>query len=110
MFHGGEIDMSRKNFNRGITAVVFAAALTVAGAQPAAAEGFGWRSAWDWLAGFWGLSTQVSTPVFDASEGDAGPEIDPDGATTQGDCGAEIDPDGRTCPPPPAGPEIDPNG
>ena len=103
MFRGGESDMSRKNFNRGITAVVFAAALTVAGAQPASAEGFGWRNAWDWLVGFWATSNTCTG-------GDCGLEIDPNGSTTQGDCGAEIDPNGRPCPLPPAGGEIDPNG
>lgn len=95
--------MFRKNFHRGFTAVVFAAALTVVGAQPVAAEGLGWRQAWDWLMGFW------STTATCAS-GDCGPEIDPNGSTVNGDCGAEIDPNGRTCPLPSAGGEIDPNG
>ena len=115
MFRGGESDMSRKNFNRGITAVVFAAALTVAGAQPAAAEGFGWRNAWDWLVGFWATSSTCTggdcgAEIDPNGRPNAGPEIDPDGSTTQGDCGPEIDPIGRPCPLPPVGPEIDPIG
>lgn len=105
--------MFGKSFNRGVAAVVFAAALTVAGAQPASAAGFGWRDAWNWLAGFWAASTCAGTdcgPEIDPDgRPDAGLEIDPDGSTVQGDCGPEIDPNGLTCPRPSAGGQIDPN-
>lgn len=98
--------MFRSNLHRGITAVVFVAALTLAGARPAAAEGFGWREAWEWLGRVWSGFTLVQ-PAVEAT-GDCGPEIDPDGRprpcpqsiapqpTPQGDCGFEIDPNG--CP------------
>jgi hypothetical protein len=96
--------MSRKNFHRGIAAVVFAAALALAGVQPAAAQGLaGWREVWSWLEDLWGGFTLLQ-PAVEAA-GDCGPEIDPDGCprpgvqnpapTPDGDCGPEIDPDGR---------------
>lgn len=95
--------MFRSNLHRGIMAVVFAAALALAGARPAAAQGLSWREAWDWLGSLWsGVTLLQST-----HEADGGP-------TPTADCGPEIDPDGRPrCVPPPAlecGPEIDPNG
>lgn len=107
--------MFRKNFHRGMTAVVFAAALMVAGAQPASAAGFDWREAWNWMTSFWSASNTCTgadcgAEIDPDGRPNAGPEIDPDGSTTQGDCGAEIDPNGRTCPLPSAGLEIDPNG
>lgn len=92
--------MFRSNLHRGMTAVVFAAALALAGARPAAAEGLSWREAWDWLGRLWGGITLLQ-PATEAT----------------GDCGLEIDPDGRPrCTPPPStcgpdcGLEIDPNG
>lgn len=83
---------------RKITAVVFVAALALAGARPAAAQGPVWREALDWLGRLWSAVT-FEQPVYEAT----------------GDCGFEIDPDGRPIcktPPPPGdcGPEIDPNG
>lgn len=101
--------MVPSNLRRGLTAVVFVAALTVAGARPAAAEGLGWREAWDWLSGLWGGITLQAGDCgleIDPSGGclkhqssadtvDAGLEIDPDGGpTTNSDCGLEIDPNG----------------
>lgn len=86
--------MFRNNLRQRTTALVFVAALTVAGARPAAAEGFNWRDACDWLAGLWGgitLQHQISADTVDA-----GPEIDPSGGpTTDDDCGLEIDPSGK---------------
>lgn len=96
---------------RKITAVVFVAALALAGARPAAAQGPVWREALDWLGRFWSGVTFLQ-PIQEA----AGFEIDPNGGPAPtGDCGPEIDPDGRpicNTPPPPGdcGPEIDPNG
>lgn len=99
--------MIPSNLRRGLTAVVFVAALTVAGARPAAAEGLGWREAWDWLSGLWGgITLQAGDcgyeidpngcPKHQSSAADAGPEIDPNGGpTANGDCGPEIDPDGK---------------
>jgi hypothetical protein len=85
--------MFRNNLRQGTTALVFVAALMVAGARPAAAESFNWREAWDRLAGFWGGITLQYQSSADTA--DAGPEIDPNGgATTDGDCGPEIDPNG----------------
>ena len=93
--------MFRKNLHRRLTAIVFAAALAlVGGAQPAAAEGFGWREAWDWLSKLWGGVTflQPSTAADGATgEGDPGSG----GPATNGDCGLEIDPNG--CPRPTGG-------
>ena len=100
--------MFRTNLHRGITAVVFVAAMALAGARPAAAEGPAWREAWDWLGRLWSSVTFLQ-PIHEA----AGPEIDPNGGPTQtGDCGLEIDPNGnpRPRPCPGAGIEIDPNG
>lgn len=93
--------MFRSNLHRGIMAVVFAAALALAGARPAAAQGPVWREALDWLGRLWSSVTFLQ-PVYE----------------TTGDCGMEIDPDGkprpRPCPEactgPDCGPEIDPNG
>jgi hypothetical protein len=92
-----------------MVAIVFAAALALAGAQPAAAQGFGWHEAWDWLSSLWGGG--VTLLPARAADGDCGLEIDPNGCprphstgagsgspTTDGDCGPEIDPDG--CPRP----------
>jgi hypothetical protein len=85
--------MFRNNLRQGTTALVFVAALTVAGARPAAAEGFNWREALDWFAGFWGGVTLQHQSSADTVN--VGPEIDPNGGpTTNGDCGLEIDPDG----------------
>jgi hypothetical protein len=100
--------MVRSNLRRGMTALVFMAALMVAGARPAAAEGLGWRQAWDWLSGLWGgVSLQAGDCGLEidpsgcpkhqssADSVDAGPEIDPNGGlTTNADCGLEIDPNG----------------
>jgi hypothetical protein len=97
-----EESMIRSNLRRGVTAFVFAAALTVAGAQPAAAEGLGWREAWDWLSRLWGGCGLEIDPNGDprlqgATESvDAGFEIDPSGGpTTNAECGPEIDPSGK---------------
>lgn len=85
--------MFRDNLRQGTTALVFVAALMVAGARPAAAETFNWRDAWDWLAGFWGGITLQHQSSADTVN--AGPEIDPSGGpTTNSDCGLEIDPNG----------------
>jgi hypothetical protein len=94
--------MFRSNLHRGITAVVFVAAMALAGASPAAAEGPVWRDAWDWLGRLWSGVTFVQ-PAFEAT-GDCGFEIDPNGVprprpcpqTTapDEDCGLEIDPNG----------------
>jgi hypothetical protein len=98
---------------QGAVAVVFVAALTVAGPRPAAAEGLGWREAWDWLAGLWGGVTLQAGEcgleidpnggcLKNQSSGDTvnvGPEIDPDGGpTANADCGLEIDPSGNCRP------------
>ena len=89
--------MFRRNLHRGIMAMVFAAALALAGARPAAAQGLVWREALDWLGRLWSAVT-FEQPVYEAT----------------GDCGMEIDPNGRCLPPPPppgdCGPEIDPDG
>lgn len=79
-------------FHKGMTALLFVAALTVAGARPAAAEGLDWREAWDWLSRLWsGVTLQ-----HQSSADTVGPEGDPTGgATTNGDCGYEIDPSGK---------------
>ncbi|HVG06800.1 MAG TPA: hypothetical protein VNM67_03785 [Thermoanaerobaculia bacterium] len=98
--------MFRSNLHRGITAVVFVAAMALAGARPAAAEGPVWRNAWDWLGRLWSGVT-VLQPTHEAA-----------GPTANGDCGLEIDPDGKPRPRPcpqmclagECGPEIDPNG
>lgn len=68
--------MFRNKIHRGLTAVVFAAALALAGARPAAAAGFSWREAWEWLGRIWGASTLQAAPQ---AVGDCGPEIDPNG-------------------------------
>jgi hypothetical protein len=100
--------MVRNHVRRSMTAVVFVAALLVAGAQPVAAEGLGWREAWDWLSRLWsGVTLQA---------GDCGFEIDPSGcpkhqgqamdavdagsggSSTNSDCGPEIDPNGKCKP------------
>jgi len=95
--------MFRSNLHRGITAVVFVAAMVLAGASPAAAEGPVWRDAWDWLGRLWSGETFLQ-PAFEAT-GDCGLEIDPNGnprprpcpqqMVPDEDCGPEIDPDGR---------------
>ncbi|HWM90427.1 MAG TPA: hypothetical protein VN493_06635 [Thermoanaerobaculia bacterium] len=98
--------MFPRNLHRGVMAIVFAAALALASARPAAAEGFSWREAWDWMGRAWSGFTLLQ-PAAEASR-DCGLEIDPNGrpclppgAVTdpnpipQGDCGLEIDPDGR---------------
>jgi hypothetical protein len=108
--------MFRSNLHRGIVAAVFVAAMALAGARPAAAEGPAWREAWDWLNRLWSGVTLLQ-PVHEA----AGFEIDPDGGPIPtGDCGFEIDPNGNPRPRPcpqaslasegDCGLEIDPNG
>lgn len=85
--------MIRNNLRRGMTAMLCVAALMVAGAQPAAAEGLGWSEAWNWLSGLWGgitLRSQTS-----ADNVDAGPN---GGPAINGDCGFEIDPNGVLVP------------
>jgi hypothetical protein len=100
--------MFRSNVRRTMTAVLFVAGLTVAGAQPAAAEGLNWREAWDWMSRLWGGVTlqadcglEIDPSGCPKHQGqavdavDAGPEIDPSGGpSTNGDCGPEIEPDG----------------
>ncbi|HWN44625.1 MAG TPA: hypothetical protein VNW71_20545 [Thermoanaerobaculia bacterium] len=99
--------MFRSNLHRRITAVVFVAAMVLAGARPVAAEGPAWRKAWDWLGRLWSNVTFLQ-PAFEAT-GDCGFEIDPNGKPRprlcpqtnpipQGDCGPEIDPDGKCRP------------
>ncbi len=96
--------MFRSNLHRGIVAAVFVAAMALAGARPAVAEGPAvWREAWDWLGRLWSGVTFLQ-PAFEAT-GDCGPEIDPNGVprpcpqppstAPDEDCGPEIDPDGR---------------
>ncbi len=94
--------MFRSNLHRGIVAALFVAAMALAGARPAAAEGPAWREAWDWLGKLWSGVTFLQ-PAFEAT-GDCGPEIDPDGkprpcplppSAPDEDCGLEIDPNGR---------------
>ena len=86
--------MVLSNLRRVGTALVFVAALMVAGARPAAAEGLGWREAFDWLSRLWG-GIALQAPKLQSSADAVGPEIDPNGGpTTNGDCGLEIDPDG----------------
>ena len=91
----------RSNLHRGIVAVVFAGALAIGGARPAAAQGPVWHEAWDWIGRLWS-SINVLQPMHEAT-GDCGPEIDPDGkprcVVPQApppceDCGPEIDPNG----------------
>ncbi len=89
--------MFRNNLRQGTTALVFVAALTVAGARPAAAESFNWREALDWFAGFWGAVTLQHQSSADTV--DAGPGGDPNGGpAANGDCGLEIDPSGNCKP------------
>jgi hypothetical protein len=92
--------MFRRNFHRGMAAIVFAAALALVSAQPAAAQGFGWREAWDWLSNLWGGVTflQAGTDA-DGATVQGGSETS--GPAANGDCGPEIDPDG--CPRPTTG-------
>lgn len=90
----------RSNFHRGMMAMVFAAALALGGARPAAAEGPVWREAWDWLGRMWN-SVSILQPVHEAT-GECGPEIDPDGKPR---CVPQAPPPCEDC-----GPEIDPNG
>src|SRR6187200_3322206 len=86
--------MVGSNLRRVMTALVFVAALTVGGARPAAAEGLGWREAFDWLSRLWG-GIALQAPKLQSSVDAVGPEIDPSGGpTTNGDCGPEIDPNG----------------
>jgi hypothetical protein len=100
--------MVRSNLRRGMTAFVLMVALTVAGAQPAAAEGLGWREAWNWLSRLWvGVTLQAGEcglaidpsgcPRHQGRAAEAaGAEIDPNGGpTTNAECGAEIDPSGK---------------
>lgn len=105
--------MFRSNLHRGMMAVVFAAALALAGARPAAAAPV-WSDAWSWLGRLWSGVT-----LLQPSQEAAGFEIDPNGdPAPTADCGLEIDPDGRprcalppsTCSGPDCGLEIDPNG
>lgn len=94
--------MFRNNLRQGTTTLVFVAALTVAGARPAAAESFNWREAWDWFAGLWGGITLQHQSATDTVN--AGPGSDPNGgSTTNGDCGPEIDPSGKPVCKPTAG-------
>lgn len=86
---------------RKITAVVFVAALALAGARPAAAQGPVWREALDWLGRLWSAVT-FQQPVFEAT-GDCGLEIDPNGNPRPKPCP-------QTCVGPDCGPEIDPDG
>lgn len=85
--------MFRNNLRQGTTALVFVAALTVAGARPAAAESLNWREALDWLGRLWGgITLQHQTSADTVT---VGPGIDPSGSpTTNSDCGLEIDPNG----------------
>jgi hypothetical protein len=107
VFRGKEDEsMVPSNLRRGLMAVVFVAALTVAGARPAAAEGLGWRQAWDWLSGLWGGVTLQAggcgleidpsgCPKHSSSADTVDVVIDPSGGpTTNSDCGLEIDPNG----------------
>lgn len=97
MFRGKEDEpMFRNNLRRGTTALLFVTALMVAGAQPAAAQGFGWREALDWLSRLCGgitLRTMHHQDPADAVK--AGYESDSGGGpAANADCGPEIDPNG----------------
>ncbi len=94
--------MFRSNLHRGIVAALFVAAMALAGARPAAAEGPAWREAWDWLGKLWSGVTFLQ-PAFEAT-GDCGLEIDPNGNPRPRPCPPEVCPEGD------CGPEIDPNG
>ncbi|HEX3131463.1 MAG TPA: hypothetical protein VH394_29270 [Thermoanaerobaculia bacterium] len=84
--------MIRNNLRQGMTALLFVAALMVAGARPAAAESLGWREAWDWLSGLFGRVTAQHLVSEDTVT--VGPENPGGGPTSSGDCGLEIDPNG----------------
>lgn len=93
--------MLRINLHRGIMAMVFAAALGLAGARPAAAQGPVWREAMDWLGKAWSSMTSLVPALPErlhaASEscGLGGAPCPPPDPAPQGDCGLEIDPNGR---------------
>ena len=85
--------MSKKISSR-LTAVVFAAALTLAGtveAGPLAAgtagpETSSWSLAWEWMAEVWGdlmgldsVTTSDSMPTDPGTQGEVGCGIDPNG-------------------------------
>lgn len=84
--------MLRGNLRQTIVVLVFVAGLVVGSAQPAAAQGLGWREAWDWVSSLWGGAT-LFQPVssIDSVHGEEEPP-----ATPNGECGPEIDPNG--CP------------
>ena len=69
-----------------------------------AAPGGGETGPWGWLSA---LADAVVERVWAASEGEAGPSMDPDGYTVapETEAGPGMDPDGVT-----AGPGMDPNG
>jgi hypothetical protein len=104
--------MLRINPRRGMmVVVVVVVTLALAGAQPAAAQGLGWRETWDWLSSLWNGAgdcgpeidpngcSQHQGAVTSADTVDAGFEIDPSGGpSTNGDCGPEIDPSGKCKP------------
>jgi hypothetical protein len=91
--------MSKKIFPR-LTAVAFAAALTLAGtaeagplfASAAGAEDSSWSLALEWLAEVWGDLTGLhSTTATDSVI------FNPDGSPTVADAGCGIDPNGGQC-------------
>ncbi len=87
--------MLRRNLRQLVVASVFMAGLLVGGAQPAAAEGLGWKAALDWFTSLWeapGLFQPRS--AVDAVQGGEG--IPPSTPTV--DCGPEVDPNGSPRP------------
>lgn len=92
--------MLRSLLRRSVPALVLI--LTLSGAVPAVAAPAEdpWRGFWNWLVNLW--------MADEASEGDRGLELDPDGLTV-GDRGLELDPNGVTSEGD-RGPGADPDG
>jgi hypothetical protein len=91
--------MFRRNLHRGMAAIMFAAALALGSAQPAAAQGFVWREAWDWLSGLLGGVTFLHAATeADGATVQGGSESGTSGPGANGECGPEIDPNGRCQP------------
>jgi hypothetical protein len=74
----------------GLAALALAVALTAApgaAAAPRGDDGLGWAGPFAWLG-------EVLSSLFGASEGELGPDMDPDGSSAGGDLGPTMDPDG----------------
>jgi hypothetical protein len=84
-----------KKISSTLTAIAFAAALTLGGtaeagplfAGTAGTEGSAWSQAWEWLSGVWGDLTGLSSSTTSQS-------VKPDPATSTSDAGCGIDPNG----------------